>query len=73
MLLSVFVSAFQWVANGSGQVHVGLAGSDTGVFCTEVPELGDRSGCYVHDDVDGGDGGVIVPGALLQFDRCMSH
>jgi hypothetical protein len=61
------------VTNGSGLVHAGLAGSDTGVFCTEVPELGDCSGCYVDDEVDGGDEDVTVPGGLLQFDRCMSH
>lgn len=73
MLLRAFLCAFRLVANGTGQVHAGLEGSDTGVFCTEVPEPGDCSGCYVDDEVVDGDEGVTEPGGLPQFDRCTSH
>jgi hypothetical protein len=61
------------MANESGQAHAVLARPDTDVFCTEVPELGDCSGCYADDEEDGGDEGVTVPGGLLLFGRCMSH
>lgn len=73
VLLRIFLCAYRVLANGIGQVHAGLAGSDTGVFCTEVPEPGDCSGCYVDDEVVCGDEGVTAPDGLPQFDRCRSH
>lgn len=73
MLLGVFLCAFRAAANGIVQVHAGLAGSDTDVFCTEVPEPDDCSGCYADDEVGGGDEGVTAPGGLPLFDRCKSH
>lgn len=54
-------------------MHAGLVGSDTGVFCREVPELGDCSGCCVDDEVVGGDEGVTAPDGLPLFDRRRSH
>jgi hypothetical protein len=61
------------MTNGSVQAYVALAGSDTGAPCKEVPEHGDCSGCCGDDEVDDDDVGVVVPGGLLLFDRCMSR
>lgn len=72
MVWSFFLCAFRvMMTNGSFQAYVAVAGSDRGVFCMEVPESDDCSGCYGGDEVIDDDEGVTAPGGLLLFDRCM--